>query len=219
MARAPEQPSLCQAYEKTGACPKGDLCHQSHRNIALSRCIVLHHIYPDPDLFIEQLPPDVFSISERQRQFLIDAFFLDAFLMLRQFGILDDMVLCGNRADHLSGNLVAMYKEAGSAVAAALALNNRFYAGRQIAVTLAPILRLSNAICRGAAEGQCQLGAHCIFVHPLAPSKHVMSETFPRGPRTYAAPFRVSHVHRIADTPGELLYGITHAKREEDEKI
>jgi splicing factor U2AF subunit len=212
----PDTSQLCQAYEKTGACPKGDLCHQSHRTIPMSRCVVLHHIYPDPDLFIDQLPPGVFSISDEQRQFLIDAFYLDAFLLLRHFGVLDDMVLCGNRADHLSGNLIVMYKEVGSAAAAALALNNQFYAGRQITVTLAPVLRLSNAICRGAADGQCQMGVNCIFAHPLNPSKHVMSETFPRGPRAYGGPFRKSNIHRIPDKPSDLLYGHTATKREDD---
>jgi hypothetical protein len=59
------------------------------------------------------------------------------------------MVLCPNRADHLSGNLLVMYKEVGFA---AIALNGQYYAHRQIIATLAPVLRLSNAICQGATD-------------------------------------------------------------------
>jgi splicing factor U2AF subunit len=92
--------------------------------------------------------------------------------MLQQFGILKDLLLCGNRSDHLSGNLLAVYKEVSSATSAVLALKNQFYASRQITATLAPVLRLSNAICRGAGDGQCQMGPHCIFVHPQTPSKY-----------------------------------------------
>jgi splicing factor U2AF subunit len=204
------------AYEKTGACPKGDLCQQSHRNIEMPRCLVFHHIYPDPELFIDMLPPDVFSLSAKQKQNLIDAFYLDMFLMLRNFGLLEDILLCGNKSDHLSGNLIVMYKEVQSATSTLMALNGQYYAGRKIAVTFAPILRLSNAICRSAGDAQCQLGAQCNFVHPLNPSKFVMNECFPRGPRHYAPPFRTARAHRIVDTPGELLYGESKMRREDE---
>jgi hypothetical protein len=129
---------------------------------------------------------------------------------------------CQNTVGNCEATVVVHSRHSGvspeldaSKTSTVLALNNQFYAGRQITATLAPVLRLSNAICRGAADGQCQMGPNCIFVHPLNPSKYVMSETFPRGPRAYAPPFRVSNVHRIPDKPSDVLYGITQTKREE----
>jgi splicing factor U2AF subunit len=208
---------LCMPYEKTGACPKGELCRQIHRTPDLPRCLVFHHIYADPDLFVEMLPEGTLEISGKQKQNLIDAFYLDCFLMLRNFGQLDDMVLCGNKSDHLTGNLIVMYREVNGAMSAFHCLNGQYYAGRRIAVTLAPVLRLSNAVCRSFSDGQCQLGNQCNFVHALNPSKHVMTECFPKGLRAFALPFRKVKTYRIMDSPTDLLYGQTKMRRQEDE--
>ena len=211
-----ENDSLCQSFEKAGSCSKGDACRYVHRNYEMSRCLVFHHMFPDPDLFRGLLSnPEIIPLTAEKRQNIIDAFYLDVFIVMRQFGILDDLLICGNRSDHLCGNVLAMYKEVNSAVAAQSALNGQFYAGRRLSVTFAPIARMSNAICR-QADGECPMGDQCAFVHPLNPSKHVMSECFPRGMKAYALPFRTVKQQKIWDTPTELLYGQTKMRKEED---
>ncbi|KAH0795326.1 Splicing factor U2af small subunit B [Histomonas meleagridis] len=139
-------------------------------------------------------------------------------LMLRQFGTLEDMVICGNKMDHLSGNLLAMFREMDAATAAFIALNDQFYAGRRISISFAPVLRLSCSICRGFEDGTCALGNSCGFVHPLYPSQYISSLCFPRGIRAFAEPFRKSHRTRITDTPADVLYGRTKRKFEEYKK-
>ena len=86
------EPTVCQVYDKTGACLKGELCNKSHRDAPISRAIVLHHIYPDPDLFIEMLPPGTLEIPQEQKQRLVNAFYLDVYYMLQRFGPIDDMI-------------------------------------------------------------------------------------------------------------------------------
>lgn len=215
MKKESEGSQLCQNFEKTGVCAKGDACRFVHRTADISRCLVFHHLFPDPDLFRGLLPdPDVLQITAKQRQNVIDAFYLDVFLVMRQFGIVEDIVICGNRADHLSGNVIVMFKEANAAVVAQSALNGQYYAGRKIVVTLAPIQRTSNSICR-ISDGECPMGDKCAFVHPLEPSKHVMNECFPRSLKAYALPFRNMKQQKVWDTPGDLLRGQTRMKRDD----
>lgn len=173
-------------------------------------------MFPDPDLFRSMLSdPDQVPLTDEKRQNLIDAFYLDVFLVLRQFGILEDIIVCGNKSDHLSGNVLAMYKEVNSAISAQRALNNQYYAGRKLTVTLAPVQRLSNALCR-LSDGDCTMGERCSFVHPLNPSKFVMNECFPRGVKAYAQPFRNTKQQKIWDTPTDLLYGKTKMRKENE---
>lgn len=211
-----QEAQFCQNFEKTGVCPKGDSCRFVHRTLDISRCLVFHHMFPDPDLFRGLLQdPSVLEVTPKQRQNVIDAFYLDVFLVMRQFGIVEDIVVCGNRADHLSGNVIVMFKEANAAAVAHAALNGQFYAGRRLIITFAPILRTSNSICR-MGERDCSMGDKCTFVHPLEPSKHVMNECFPRSMKAYALPFRNMKQQRVWDTPSDLLQGQTRMRREEE---
>ena len=120
-----KDPTLCPLFEKVGACSKGDLCNKSHRSLPLSRAIVLHHIFPDPDLFVSMLPPGSLYIGIDARKRLINSFFLDISQTLMLFGQLDDLVIVGNKCDHLSGNVIGVYHESESAYAAKEALNNQ----------------------------------------------------------------------------------------------
>ena len=216
---SPENKYTCNYFEKTGCCQKEDLCNKTHRNASLSRCLVFHHIYPDPDLFLESLPdPSIVQMTEADKTNLLNAFFLDMVIMLREFGPLEDLVVASNRSDTLSGNVIAMFKEVDAAAAAYIALNQKFYAGRRVRITFAPILRLSSAVCRGSEDGDCRMGAACSFIHPLVPSQWVIDDCFPRAQRMFPEPFRKSKRTRIIDTPQEVLYGKTRMQSAENKK-
>lgn len=208
---------LCPFYEKTGVCGKGDMCNKTHRRPEICRCLLFHKIYPDPDLFLSMLSNEVINISETEKQNLLDSFFLDIVLMMRQFGELEDVLICGNKNDQLSGNLYAMFREAGSAESAYMALNNQYYAGRKIEITFSPIFKLSCAICKGFMEGSCPMGNACCFIHPLSPSEYITKRCFSRAARSYPEMFRKSHKTRIIDTPSDVLYG--RAKSRYDERL
>lgn len=201
--------SLCEFYEKTGACPNQEICIKSHRQAPLSRTIILHHIYPDPEIFINSLPPNTLVLDPVIRQRLVDAVFLDVSVMLMEFGILDDMVIAGNTSDNLFGNIIAIYHEFDSAFAAKEALDGQYYAGRKISVSLSPVSRISRAICNmNNGTNKCILGSSCNFIHPLEPSPHIFNQVFPRGIKSYPEKFR-NIKKRYLDSPNDALYGRT----------
>lgn len=207
--------SCCLEYEKTGVCSRGDLCMRTHRTAELSRCVVFHHLYPDPDLFIQSLhDPKVLVLTEKEKENLLNAFYLDVYYMLVKFGPVEDIVIASNKADRMSGNVFAMFRDVDGAAACYLALNNQFYAGRRIRITFSPIIRLASAICR-CENGQCQSGDECIFIHPYNPT--IYTEVFPRAQRMFAKPFRRTKVVVLA-SPQDALYGV-HRKYPEDDQI
>ena len=205
--------SLCTYYEKTGSCSRGELCNRVHRIYPLSRCLVFHHMFPDPTIFCKMLPENVLEITEKEKQNLIDAFYLDVYLMLIRFGPIEDIIICSNHSDHLNGNVLVMFREVDGAQSALAALDNCYYAGRKIKITLAPITRLSNCLCRGIENGECINPISCNYVHLFKPSEYVINECFPRGLRVYAEKFRDMKKHRIPDTPTDLLYGKTKLRK------
>ncbi|KAH0791266.1 splicing factor U2af small subunit B-like [Histomonas meleagridis] len=200
--------TLCSLFEKVGCCAKGDLCNKSHRELPLSRAIVLHHIFPDPDIFISALPPSTIEIDQEMRMRIINSFFLDVAQMLMQFGQLDNMVIVGNKCDHLHGNVVALFHEAEGAYTAREALNGQYYAGRRIEVTLAPVQRLSYGFCNDYNNNQCPQGEECGFIHPIEPTPHVFDQIFPKALRTIPSAMRLPK-KRIIDSPTDALYGKT----------
>lgn len=203
--------TCCLEYEKTGICPRKDLCIKSHRNAELSRCIVFHHLYPDPDLFIEMLgDPKALVITDKEKENLLNAFYLDVYYMLIQFGPLDDLVIASNKVNAMSGNVFAMFREVDGAAACYLALNNQFYAGRRVRITFTPIIRLSSAVCRDGEN--CQSGDNCIYIHPYNPT--IYTEVFPRVKRMFARPFRRRKVVVLA-SPQDALHGV-HRKHPDD---
>jgi len=206
-------PTLCAFYEKTGTCGKGELCGRIHRTYPLSRCLLFHHLFPDPTVFAKMLPEGVLSISSTEKQRMVDAFYLDVVLMVNRFGPVEDVVICGNKSDHLNGNVLVMFKEVDAAYAALAALDGCYYAGRKVKVSLIPLNRISNSICRGIENGECAAQDSCNYVHPLNPSDFVTNECFPRSLRVYAEPFRKMKKHMIPDTPTDLLYGKTRLRK------
>jgi len=207
-----KDPNICLSFEKTGSCPKGDQCTKSHKIPTICRCLVFHHLYPDPRLFCKMVPSGVIEIGDDENQHLIDAFFLDIVVQLNIYGPLDDLLICSNLVDHLCGNVIAIYKEADAAMMAYQHLRNKYYAGRKISVTFAPIQRVSTTVCREFATGQCTNGNKCQFIHPAEPSYFIYNECFPRCFKSYPDIFRKGREKRIVDNPNEILGGKTRKK-------
>lgn len=205
--------NVCAIFDKTGCCPREDMCTKKHRQPEMSRCLIFHHLYPDPDLFVSSLPnPEIMTITEEQKLNMLNAFYLDMVIMLSQFGPLEDLVVASNKSDILSGNVLAMFREVDGAAAAFVALNNQYYAGRKIRMTFSPTLRLSSAICR--EDSNCKNGAVCPFIHPYHPSPSVYNDCFPRAPRQFPAKQREFKRTQFLNTPQNLLYGKLRTKDE-----
>ena len=212
-------PNVCILYEKTGCCPKGDLCNKKHLLINLPRCVVFHHIFPNPDFFIDSLPPGKLKISQEEKQRLIDAFFLDLFLMVKNFGIVDDIVLAANRSDHLSGNAWVWFRETDAAFMCQSALSGQYYAGRKIFVSLCSSPRLSLSLCKNHMTGECPSGASCYLIHPLEPSFHIFNECIPRSLKVYPERFRKWKIPKILDSPNDIVAGTCKTLPSKDVKI
>lgn len=202
-----EKDTVCIFYKKTGSCSRGDSCSKTHTEAPIARTIVLHHIFPDPDVFSNMLASDTFKLDSLKKQRLVDVFFIDVACMLMQFGELDDMAIAGNKNDTLSGNVIAFYRDSNAAAAAQKALDGTYYAGRRIHVTLSPTLRISTAFCHNFETNQCQMGDACCFIHPLEPTSVTYNEIFPHNVKNIARQLRNPKKKRIIDHPMDLLYG------------
>ena len=196
--------NVCSFYEKTGVCSKGELCNKIHRYDPFSRIICLHHLYPDPDLFIQMLPPGTLEITQEHKQRLLDAFFLDVYYMLQRFGPIDDMIIASNKTDTLSGNVWASFRETDAAHACVSFLNGKYYAGRKIYATLTPMIKISNGMCLSST---CPMKENCKFIHELKPSEHIVRQCFNKNVKLYAEPFRKNKIKKVADSPSDALYG------------
>lgn len=195
---------LCQFYEKTGCCGRGDMCAKVHRQEVLPRIVCFHHLYPDPDVFEKSLGNGKILISVEEKQRLLDSFFVDVYLMLQRFGPIDDIVVAGNKNDLLNGNVYAMFKESDAAFAVVQKLDGQYYAGRKISVTLTPILRLSNCLC---TSDSCPGSDTCNFVHQLVITETIYRMCFPRFMRAYPEQFRETKKRKGIDSPTDVLYG------------
>lgn len=194
----------CPNFERTGTCIHGELCTKIHRTPEISRCIVFHHLYPDPQLFADAIDnPSILQFTNEEKTNYLNAFYLDVYYMLIQFGPLEDLLIASNRTESMVGNVFAMFREVDAAAACLLALNHHYYAGRKILITFTPITRLSSAVCQGIDDGKCQLGDKCFFIHPF--NVPIYSEVFPRVQRMFATPFRRGK-KIILETPQNALY-------------
>lgn len=203
-----KDPNVCPSFEKTGCCSKGDRCNKVHNIPAFARTVIFHHIFPNPDFFINCLPDGVIEMSDEEKQRYIDAFFLDCFLMLRKFGKIEDMIIAGNTLDCLSGNLYVFFAEADVARIVVTAFDGQYYAGRKIHVSLCGVPRVTLALCKQSIKGECPKGAECAFIHALEPSFALYSECFNRAGKVFPDPLRKGHIPPVRDNPNEIISGV-----------
>ncbi|EAY08244.1 hypothetical protein TVAG_404120 [Trichomonas vaginalis G3] len=183
-ARHKNSTNICQIYEKTGACPNDyfpKCCPFKHPIKLMSRCLVFHHLYPNPDYFASFLPKNEQTmIKTRNLQSMIDSFFLDVYAEFKQFGNVQDIVIASNLTEHLYGNVYVRFNEPDEALACHKALQGRFYAGRKVTSSLIFFDKLSSLICVSKQSGKCFHGQCCPYVHPLQISRDVFNQAFPR---------------------------------------
>ena len=197
--------SICYNYEKTGHCPKEEYCQLLHLSTPMSRCLVFHHLYPNPDFFSSFLDnDDDLVIDEDYKLDSFDAFFMDICLELKLFGQVEDMFVAGNFTTHLHGNVYVRFSEVDGAVAAHKALEGRYYAGRVVHSSFIPVEKLSCSLCK---EENCIRGSVCNYIHPIPASKHVLMQCFPRGLKTTPTPLRPPRDEYIPDSPYDLQQG------------
>ena len=156
----------CPFYLKMGACRHGDRCSRIHNRPILSQTILLQNMYvPPPQQFDantgQPVPQDEDALQDH-----FEEFYEDIYEELTTIGgDLEQLRVCENLSDHLTGNVYAKFYEEDDAEKALQKLVGRFYGGRPILAQFCPVTDFKDARCRQYEESICNRGGYCNFMH------------------------------------------------------
>ena len=176
----------CPFYFKIGACRNGDQCNRLHNRPTMSQTLLLSHMYPNtPEaLALANDEPWDDDMYDRAQQHL-EAYYVEVFLELANYGEIEDLVVVDNLCDHMIGNVYVKYYHEEDAERALGKLTGRFYSGKLIQAEYTTVSDFREARCRAFHETRCNRGAYCNFMHIKRPSRDVCKRL---GIRTTAAP-------------------------------
>eukprot|EP00929_Paragymnodinium_shiwhaense_P024541 TRINITY_DN15065_c1_g4_i1.p1 TRINITY_DN15065_c1_g4~~TRINITY_DN15065_c1_g4_i1.p1 ORF type:complete len:200 (+),score=69.57 TRINITY_DN15065_c1_g4_i1:1979-2578(+) len=122
---------------------------------------------------------------DRAQQHL-EAFYIEVFLELANYGEIEDVVVVDNLCDHLIGNVYVKYYHEEDAERALGKLTGRFYSGKLIQAEYTTVSDFREARCRAFHETRCNRGAYCNFLHikhiPKAIKRRVVREMYDEHP-------------------------------------
>lgn len=115
---------------------------------------------------------DTLNIDQDLLRQHFEEFYEDVHGELSEYGLVEELHVVDNIADHMVGNVYVMFEDEEGCARALTALNGRFYAGRPIMAEFSPVTDFTEARCRQYDEAQCGRGGHCNFMHvkPLSRS-------------------------------------------------
>jgi len=156
----------CPFYLKMGACRHGDRCSRIHNRPVLSQTILLQNMYVAPPQQFDAQTGQPLPQDEDELQDHFEGFYEDIFEELSNIGgELEQLRVCENLSDHLSGNVYAKFYEEEDAERALQKLMGRFYAGKPILAQFCPVTDFKDARCRQYEESVCNRGGYCNFMH------------------------------------------------------
>merc|ERR1719359_327141 len=130
----------------------------------MSQTLLLSHMYPNTP----------------------EAFYIEVFLELANYGEIEDVVVVDNLADHLIGNVYVKYYHEEDAERALGKLTGRFYSGKLIQAEYTTVTDFREARCRAFHETRCNRGGYCNFIHlkhiPKAIKRRVVREMYDEHP-------------------------------------
>merc|ERR1711972_962575 len=93
-----------------GACRNGDQCNRLHNRPTMSQTLLLSHMYPNTpeSLALANDEPWDDDMYDRAQQHL-EAFYIEVFLELANYGEIEDLVVVDNLCDHMIGNVYVKY--------------------------------------------------------------------------------------------------------------
>ncbi len=136
-------------------------------------------------------PPDAHTRCDAAQDF-----YEDIFEELDKFGVIENLNICDNLADHLVGNVYVKFKEEEAAGAACAALAGRYYSGRPILCEFSPVTDFRESTCRQYEEQTCNRGGYCNFMHLKPISRDLRKRLFGRYRERSRSPRRRSHRSR-----------------------
>ncbi|CAE8610609.1 unnamed protein product [Polarella glacialis] len=173
----------CPFYFKIGACRNGDQCNRLHNRPTMSQTLLLSHMYPNTpeSLALANDEPWDDDMYDRAQQHL-EAFYVEVFLELANYGEIEDLVVVDNLCDHMIGNVYVKYYHEEDAERALMKLTGRFYSGKLIQAEYTTVSDFREARCRAFHETRCNRGAYCNFMHikhiPRAIKRRVVREMY-----------------------------------------
>jgi splicing factor U2AF subunit len=159
----------------------------------MGQTLLLAHMYPNTpeSLAIACEEPWDEDMYDRAQQHL-EAFYIEVFLELANFGEIEDMVVCDNLCDHLIGNVYVKYYEEDAAERALTKLTGRFYRATLLNIEYSTVTDFREARCRAFHETRCNRGAYCNFLHmkhvPKAIKRRIVREMYREHPEYMGAP-------------------------------
>jgi len=173
----------CPFYFKIGACRNGDQCNRLHNRPTMSQTLLLSHMYPNTpeSLALANDEPWDDDMYDRAQQHL-EAFYIEVFLELANYGEIEDLVVVDNLCDHMIGNVYVKYYHEEDAERALMKLTGRFYSGKLMQAEYTTVSDFREARCRAFHETRCNRGAYCNFMHikhiPRAIKRRVVREMY-----------------------------------------
>lgn len=159
----------CPFYVKIGACRHGDRCSRFHNKPVFSQTILLQNLYQSPDqicaaALAQGLPTP--QIPEEDRVHHLDDFYYDILDEMSKHGGVDNIYICENLSEHLSGNTYVKFSDEEAARTALNAVQSRWYAGRVVVAEFSPVTDFREGKCRPfERDGSCERGNFCHFMH------------------------------------------------------
>jgi len=145
--------------------------------------LLLSHMYPNTpeSLALANDEPWDDDMYDRAQQHL-EAFYIEVFLELANYGEIEDLVVVDNLCDHMIGNVYVKYYHEEDAERALMKLTGRFYSGKLIQAEYTTVSDFREARCRAFHETRCNRGAYCNFMHikhiPRAIKRRVVREMY-----------------------------------------
>ena len=124
------------------------------------------HLYQNPPAAIAFAEGSKISDVDLKSALIdFEKFYEEIFIELSNYGEIRELFVVDNLADHLIGNVYVRYNDETSASKAFNALAGKYYQSRLVEEEYCSITKIIDAKCKKFAEGTCQRGAFCNFLH------------------------------------------------------
>lgn len=217
----------CPFYFKIGACRHGDRCSRLHNKPSISQTLLLPNMFvqkgeslasdgKNGSSYTQVCPPvrangDHASDSRKDDPdgdaaadpTYFDDFFEDVFEVVSEYGEVEMLNVCDNKAEHMLGNVYIKFSDEAGAKRAFDALTKKdhdvsadapaepsqasdpnpskrycYYEGRPLKVEFSPVTDFRESTCRQYEESSCARGGFCNFMHLKQPSRMLRARLF-----------------------------------------
>ena len=195
----------CQFFVKMGACRHGDKCTKLHIRPSSSVTIMLPMMYLNPKVVPLQTTDEATGKTiniDYDKKFLknhVHDFFEEVFLMMMEFGRVQEMYIVDNLCDHLLGNVYVKFETDVQAQAALEGLKTHAYNGVVLTPELCPVVEFGDAACKEDRETDCKRGLMCNYLHIIKISSSLMKHLVKKQNELYGPPQEVLAMQQAAE--------------------